>query len=61
MAGIIIFLAIAVGTKTPYNLISLAGFVTFILLLFLFSHNPAKVSTSYSTCTSIQLIYSFVI
>lgn len=41
--AVFVIVDIAVNTKQPYNLVSFAGSLAYILLLFIFSYNPAKV------------------
>ena len=45
---IIIFVIVDVVTvsEEPYNLVSASGILVYVLLFFIFSHNPARVSTS---------------
>ncbi len=45
---IIIFVIVDVVTvsEEPYNLVSASGILVYVLLFFVFSHNPARVSTS---------------
>lgn len=46
--GAFIYVIIEIALKTPNNLISLSGMVFFILLFYIFSYNPARVSYLYT-------------
>jgi len=37
-------------SKTAYNLVSLTGILIFLILLFVLSHSPAKVSAVHEKC-----------
>lgn len=41
--GAIVYIVIYIAMETPENLVSLGGLAVFILLFYLFSHNPSKV------------------
>ena len=43
--GIIIFVVVDVFvvSEEPYNLVPASGIITYILLFYIFSHNPARV------------------
>lgn len=42
--GAIVYIVIYIAMETPENLVSLGGLAVFILLFYLFSHNPSKVT-----------------
>ena len=42
--GAVIYVIAEVALKTPSNLISLTGMVFFIVVFYVFSYNPARVS-----------------
>lgn len=46
--GAFIYVIVEIALKTPNNLISLSGMVFFILLFYIFSYNPARVSYLYT-------------
>ena len=48
---VVIFVIVDVVTisEEPYNLVSASGIVVYVLLFYIFSHNPAKVSENLST------------
>ncbi len=54
-AGWIIFIAVDVGRNDPRNLVSLAGYSSFIVLLFVFSSNPAKVGVLHPLTVTFSL------
>ena len=39
----VIYVIVEIAIKSPRNLISIAGMAVYILLFYIFSHNPAKV------------------
>ena len=52
--AIIVIIAVDLATvsKNAYNLVSLSGIIVYILLLFVFSFNPAKVQNAHAICIS---------
>lgn len=42
--GAVVYIVIFIAMETPENLVSLGGLAVFILLFYLFSHNPSKVT-----------------
>ena len=54
----VIYVIVEIAIKSPRNLISIAGMAVFILVFYIFSHNPAKVSMlSYILFTSNFFLY----
>ncbi|XP_013421719.1 solute carrier family 28 member 3 [Lingula anatina] len=43
LIALVVYLVVEVAIPNPYNLVSAAGILVYVLLMFVFSHNPARV------------------